>query len=837
MPFMLGENVGPYRLMEQLGQGGMATVYKAYHARLDRYVAFKALHPAFMQDPNFEARFQREARVVAKLEHTNIVPIYDFAEHGGRPYLVLKYVEGETLKARLLRNDLSKREIQDIFEAVSSALAYAHEQGILHRDVKPSNVLIAEEGRIYLADFGLARIAQAGESTLSTDMMLGTPQYISPEQAKGVSDLDQGSDIYSLGVMMYELLVGRVPFSADTPFSIIHDHIYSPLPLPREVNPEISNAVERVLLKALAKDRQDRYPDIAAMREVFQRVFEGDEVIDKRVSLVKEEEEPTLPPTPGVREAQTAQPLGEDSPPPESAYPPDQTPGPAPESGQPPAETDPSPEVAPSVLTSTAEAVPPSPTKEEKVAAPSPKAAKKRFIPSWVWWMVLPALILVCLGGVVLKRATDAPGPEAIVESVEREDRDLAAVKSDVAQNPDDPKLRMELAIAYWEEGQFSEAKPEANKAFDFAKEDPQLYSEFGDMLAEHGIWVYAAISYALAEQHMPNPPEGIYDLIHQAVYYAAFNPMAADVLSSSGLEFEPGLIEVVEGRAALMNEDFAQTESFLNAALAQQPDLPEAHLLEVDLLRKRGEKVAALRVLEELEKSDNLPDWIQEEIRQIRADETTSTRKVDDQRGIAEAMQAVDENPDDPITKVKLAIAYWEAGRTGDAKDTAYGAFDLAGDNARQYKIMGDMFAAEEVWLLAAPAYLLADVNSEGSVDGSYDLISKAVYLAAFYEEAVEVLGDPRLALDPLLLNLVEVRHEMVVGNPDRAEELLRSVLDEKPGMLEARLLEADLLRERGEFEAARTVLLELERNDQLPAWVEFQIQALWRKIDQEET
>lgn len=240
MSFQVGETVGRYRIVEQLGQGGMATVLKAYHAELDRYVAIKVLHPAFLEDSSFLARFQREARLVAKLDHPNIVPIYDYAEHEGRPYLVMKFIEGETLKARLTRAPLSSEEVQSIVEAVGAALGYAHKQGILHRDIKPSNVLLTNDGQIYLADFGLARIAQSGESTITSDMIIGTQQYISPEQALGKKNLDEGTDIYSLGVMLYELIVGKVPFSADTPFSIIHDHIYSPLPLPRAVNPAVS---------------------------------------------------------------------------------------------------------------------------------------------------------------------------------------------------------------------------------------------------------------------------------------------------------------------------------------------------------------------------------------------------------------------------------------------------------------------------------------------------------------------------------------------------------------------------------------------------------------------
>ncbi|MBN2303152.1 MAG: serine/threonine protein kinase, partial [Anaerolineae bacterium] len=274
MSFTIGDTIGPYRITDQIGQGGMATVYKAYHANLDRYVAFKVLHQAFLEDSNFLERFKREAQIVAKLEHPHIVQVYDFADHEGQPYLIMKFIEGETLKAQLKRESLPLDLTIQMLEAVANALTYAHEGGILHRDIKPSNIMLDTHNTPYIADFGLARIAQAGESTLSQDMMLGTPQYISPEQARGDQNLGPGTDIYSLGVVIYEMMVGRVPFSADTPFAIIHDHIYKPLPLPSKVNPEVPVEVERVLLKALAKEPAARYASavdmIAAFRSAVQ---------------------------------------------------------------------------------------------------------------------------------------------------------------------------------------------------------------------------------------------------------------------------------------------------------------------------------------------------------------------------------------------------------------------------------------------------------------------------------------------------------------------------------------------------------------------------------------
>jgi serine/threonine-protein kinase len=269
MTFSPGDNVGTFRIIEPLGQGGMATVYKAYHAALDRYVAIKVLHPAFKQDPNFIARFNREARIVARLDHPNIIPIFDFAEQEGTPFLVMRYVEGKTLKAIMRDTHLPIDRVLSVMRPVTAALAYAHDQNVLHRDLKPSNIMLTNDGHVFLADFGLARIAQAGDSTLSKDMLIGTPQYISPEQAQGLA-VDERSDLYSLGVVLYEMLTGRVPFSADTPYAVIHDHIYSPLPLPRSINPNLSPDLERVLLKALDKDPRARFATASDLMQALE---------------------------------------------------------------------------------------------------------------------------------------------------------------------------------------------------------------------------------------------------------------------------------------------------------------------------------------------------------------------------------------------------------------------------------------------------------------------------------------------------------------------------------------------------------------------------------------
>jgi serine/threonine protein kinase len=275
MSFAIGDTVGQYQIVEQIGQGGMATVFKAYHANLDRFVALKVLHPALKEDPNFLERFRREAQIIARLDHPSIVPVYDYASHEGRSYLVMKFVDGETLKARLKTGALTQSDMIRLLDSVAQALTYAHSQNILHRDIKPSNIMLDRQNTPFITDFGLARIAQSGESTLSQDMMLGTPQYISPEQAKGLHDLGPGTDIYSLGIVIYEMIVGRVPFNADTPFATIHDHIYKPLPLPSKINRAVPLPIEQILLKALAKEPQDRYPSAIDMVDALREAMES----------------------------------------------------------------------------------------------------------------------------------------------------------------------------------------------------------------------------------------------------------------------------------------------------------------------------------------------------------------------------------------------------------------------------------------------------------------------------------------------------------------------------------------------------------------------------------
>jgi putative two-component system response regulator len=257
-----GTTLGPYRVMERIGRGGMATVYRAYHPALDRYVAIKVLPEFFAEDPSYHERFQQEARSVARLKHPNILEVFDFGYQEDVAYLVLELVEGGTLSDRVGK-PMDLREAIQMLEPLASALDHAHAQGILHRDIKPSNILLRKDGSPVLADFGLAKMAGSLHRLTSSGTVMGTPEYMSPEQAAD-DPVGPPSDRYSLAVVAYEMLTGRVPFQADTPAAVLLSHVTKPMPATRELRGELSAHIEEALRRGLAKIPQDRYPSAAA---------------------------------------------------------------------------------------------------------------------------------------------------------------------------------------------------------------------------------------------------------------------------------------------------------------------------------------------------------------------------------------------------------------------------------------------------------------------------------------------------------------------------------------------------------------------------------------------
>jgi len=579
MSFNIGENVGPYRIIEQLGQGGMATVFKAYHASLDRYVALKVLHPAFREDQTFTTRFQREARVVARLEHPNIVPIYDYSEYESRPFLVMKYIEGDTLKARLNQGPLTSEEIEQVVNSVGSALAYAHKQGILHRDVKPSNVMIAKDGTMYLADFGLARIADAGESTMSSDSIMGTPQYISPEQAMGVKDLDAGTDIYSFGVMLYEMVVGQVPFSADTPFSIIHDHIYTPLPLPTKVNPKVPEPVQRVLLKALAKNRLDRYTSTEELMTAFKQAWteagvpmEGTAIVMRSTSLKEK--------------------------------------------------TD---------------------SKNQSVPADRPTAVEKnRATQRSPWmWVGIGVVILLCFVVVVFairkNRAAIPPSPTVAATlipvtqvlpsipqpiepsgnstPVQNTSPELTMAMELVAKNPKDPDAHLTLALALLDAKEIRLAQDELAQAANLAgPNNKDFFLKAAEKFKVRGAWVPSAGMYLRLAQtyRKDNMPKEILNDFHEAVYKAAEQKDMPLFISFERIEnADLPLSYIARARHALFYGSPEDAKIQLANAEKEKPDMYEAALLKAEIEIKTGNQAEAKNILLSLSSDPKAPEWI----------------------------------------------------------------------------------------------------------------------------------------------------------------------------------------------------------------------------------
>jgi len=540
MSISAGDNIGPYQVIEPLGQGGMATVFKAYHPALDRYVALKVLHPAFKEDSNFSARFVREARIVAKLDHPNIVPIYDFAEYHGTPYLVMRFIEGKTLKAVLREGLLPVSRVLAIIRPVTEALAYAHAQGVLHRDIKPSNILRANDGHIFLTDFGLARIAQAGESTLSQDMLIGTPQYISPEQARGEPATER-SDLYSLGVVLFEMFTGRVPFSADTPYAVIHDHIYTPLPLPTSINPQLSPEIERVLLKALAKDASARYASATELMTALEQAAGP-------VSSVATISPAPLPISSATPPPSMPEPVSIGSPAPSSTRAPDLTPA----------------------------------------VTPTPRRTRAKTV---LAVGVLIVAFLLCVG-----LAFAWGQRSAISRMLSGTPEPVAVAKTRAALNPQDPAAHIQLAEEYAKQKNFEAAFAEYDRAIKLAPNDALAYVRAGRLALRMGDLERAGKYLAQGRAVAPNDQEllmaqgdlfvamkkyddarGVYE---QALKNDADNPQ---------ILWRLGNVQRLQGQVVEAARSYTR-------ALAIDPNLPEAHFGMGMLMMERGNKEEARR-------------------------------------------------------------------------------------------------------------------------------------------------------------------------------------------------------------------------------------------------
>ena len=286
------QTIGRYEIRAEIRRGGMSTIYRAYDPHFEREVAIKVLPPELLHDPTFAARFKREAKIIAAVEHVAIVPVYDFGEDNGRLFLVMRLMTGGSLADRLKFGPIPTDEILHIFSRISSALDEAHNNGIIHRDLKPANILFDGNGEAYLSDFGIAKLRQSAGTLTDSNVIVGTPAYMSPEQARGEKDIDGRCDIYSLGAILFEMLSGHVPYESETPTGQIVLHITEPIPDIRTVRKDLPPAAQTVIATALAKKKVDRYTNAAEMTRAFK-----DAISDTQgtVRLLPRESKATVP--------------------------------------------------------------------------------------------------------------------------------------------------------------------------------------------------------------------------------------------------------------------------------------------------------------------------------------------------------------------------------------------------------------------------------------------------------------------------------------------------------------------------------------------------------------
>lgn len=369
-----GKTLGQYEIERQLGQGGMATVYLAQQKSIGRTVAIKIMPQHFLHDPSFLQRFEREVKVIASLQHPRVLPVYDYGQIENRPYIVMAYMSGSTLADQIQEGPLPLEHIIRLTDQIAEGLDHAHRKGIIHRDFKPSNVLLDENGNAYLADFGIAKITES-TAQLTGSGIVGTPSYMAPEMAER-GDISPSIDIYALGVTLFQMLTGKYPFQGDTPIRVMMAHASDPIPDVRELRPDLPTAITEVVKKAMAKRPENRYATAGDLANDLRRAAQG-----YQPSIVTEEL-----PTVGLGSAPEQRSV---TPPP-------------PPSGPAVAYTDaPSPVPVPAPYMSAPQPVSTPPPPIYSTPYPPPPPQKRGCNPVLVIGIILGVVLLTCVGLVV----------------------------------------------------------------------------------------------------------------------------------------------------------------------------------------------------------------------------------------------------------------------------------------------------------------------------------------------------------------------------------------------------------------------------------------------------
>jgi serine/threonine protein kinase/Tfp pilus assembly protein PilF len=557
-----GQRVGPYEIIARIGQGGMATVYKAYHPQLDRFVAIKMMQPTFVIESNFRTRFEREARIVGGLEHPHILPVYDFAEYEGQPYLVMKLIEGSSLKTVLSQGPLEPDDLMMVLPPIASALDYAHHQGVLHRDIKPSNILIDQRATPYLTDFGLARASHQinDNNMISQDMFIGTPYYVSPEQGMGERDLTAQSDLYSLGVVLYELLTGRVPFDSGSTFAVIHDHIYRPLPMPSSINPALTPAIELVLMKALAKHPSERYDSATEMVNALRDAFQES----------------------GIRSLKSSQ-------------------------------------AAKAAKIPTATSVAIRQMKSNTAVLPRNSRLRRR----WRWAGGTAVLMAAALFGLLVISGTltsSTPTLETGLTLYDVQTLQVDQGRAALAQNPDDPLAYLALGRAYLEQGSEDAAQTTLTIGLEHTDAPVRYLMTAATLARRHNRpnSAFTLYSQAIISAEGTEYEAEVREEAGEYLYNAASNRGMLDSLRIRRLNSTPAyqaspVVSALLARALLTDGRLQIAEIALTRALTANENLPEAHLIGGELEHARGLSDRAKLEWELVLNAEDAPRWVRE--------------------------------------------------------------------------------------------------------------------------------------------------------------------------------------------------------------------------------